>query len=84
MTPEAALEKQIARYRVMTREERVAIALRLHELACEMARLDIRRQYPLATANVVSRRRISRAPESLVLSVFLTGHRGASQLLPLH
>jgi len=43
MTPEAALEKQIARYRAMSREERVAIALRLHELACEMARLGIRR-----------------------------------------
>jgi hypothetical protein len=39
MTPPAALEAQIARYRAMTREERVALALRLHELACEMARL---------------------------------------------
>ena len=33
----------------MTREERVGTALRLHELACEMARLGIRRQYPKAT-----------------------------------
>jgi hypothetical protein len=33
----------------MSREERVAIALRLHELACEMARLGIRRQHPNAT-----------------------------------
>ena len=49
MTPEAALEKQIARYRAMSREERVAIALRLHELACEMARLGIRRQNPTAS-----------------------------------
>ena len=49
MTPQAALEAQIARYRAMTREERVAIALRLHELACEMARLGIRRQHPGAT-----------------------------------
>jgi hypothetical protein len=39
MTPHAALDLQIARYRAMTREERVGIALRLHELACEMARL---------------------------------------------
>jgi hypothetical protein len=34
---------QIARYRAMTREQRVGIALRLDELACEMAPLDIRR-----------------------------------------
>jgi hypothetical protein len=33
----------------MTREERVGIALRLHELACDMARLGIRRQNPKAT-----------------------------------
>lgn len=50
MNPEAALEVQIARYRAMTREERVAIALRLHELACEMARVGIRRQHPSASA----------------------------------
>jgi hypothetical protein len=50
MTPEAALGVQIARYRAMTREERVGIALRLHELACEMARVGIRRQHPCATA----------------------------------
>jgi hypothetical protein len=33
----------------MTREQRVAIALGLHELACEMSRLGIRRQHPNAT-----------------------------------
>ena len=49
MTPEAALQLQIERYRAMSREERVAIALRLHELACEMARLGIRRQNPGAS-----------------------------------
>jgi hypothetical protein len=49
MTPEAALEAQIARYRTMSREQRVAIALRLHELACDMARLGIRRQHPQAS-----------------------------------
>ena len=49
MTPQAALKVQIDRYRVMTREERVGTALRLHELACEMARLGIRRQHPKAT-----------------------------------
>ena len=44
MTPQAALAIQIDRYRVMTLEERVGVALRLHELACDMARLGIRRQ----------------------------------------
>jgi hypothetical protein len=49
MTPQAALEVQIDRYRAMSREERVGIALRLHELACDMSRLGIRRQYPEAS-----------------------------------
>ena len=49
MTPQAALERQLNRYRSMTREERGGIALRLHELACDMARLGIRRQHPTAT-----------------------------------
>ena len=48
VTPQATLELQLDRYRVMTREERVATALRLHELACDMARLGIRRQHPKA------------------------------------
>lgn len=53
MTPEAALNVQINRYRAMTCEQRVAIALRLHELACEMARLGIRRQHPNAPVSEV-------------------------------
>ena len=64
MTPEAALEMQIARYREMTREQRVGIALRLHELACEMARLGIRRQHPTASRQEVDallRRRLELA-----------------------
>ena len=64
MTAEQALEKQIARYRMMTREERVRIALGLHELACEMARLGIRRQHPDATPAEVEgmlRKRLSMA-----------------------
>ena len=32
MTPEAALEAQLERYRNMTGEQRLGIALRLHEL----------------------------------------------------
>lgn len=53
MTPEAALERQIARYREMTCEQRVMVALRLHELACDMARLGIRRQHPGASSTEV-------------------------------
>ncbi|HTL55503.1 MAG TPA: hypothetical protein VL361_07475 [Candidatus Limnocylindrales bacterium] len=53
MTPEAALEKQIALYRTMSPEERVRIALGLHELACEMARVGIRRQHPAASPKEV-------------------------------
>ena len=45
MTPEAALHKQIERYRQMTGEQRLAIALELHELACDIARAGIRRYH---------------------------------------
>jgi len=55
VTPQAALEAQLARYREMTGEQRVAVALRLHELACDMARLGIRRQHPEADAAQVER-----------------------------
>jgi hypothetical protein len=48
VTPQAALDFQLEHYRSMTREERVGLALRLHELACDMARLGIRRQHPKA------------------------------------
>lgn len=46
MTPEAALEAQIERYRQMTGDERLQIGLRLHELSCEIARDGIRAQHP--------------------------------------
>ena len=49
MNPQDALAAQIERYRAMTGEERLAIALDLHELACDIAREDIRRQNPRAT-----------------------------------
>ena len=45
----------------MTGEERLKIALDLHEFACNVAREGIRRQYPEATADEVEqhlRRRI--------------------------
>ena len=64
MNPTDALETQLEIYRQMTDEERLAIALRLHELACDMAREGIRDQYPQATREEVEghlRRRIELA-----------------------
>jgi hypothetical protein len=55
MSPEAALEMQISRYREMTPEQRVMTALRLHELACDMARLGIRHQNPEADPEQVEK-----------------------------
>lgn len=46
MTPQAALDQQIDRYRSMSGEERLSIALNLHELACEVTREGIRHQHP--------------------------------------
>ena len=48
MSPQAALDYQIERYRQMTGEERLAIALDLHELSCDIAREGIRAQHPEA------------------------------------
>ena len=64
MTPEQAVSEQIERYRRMTGEERLAIALGLHELACQVAREGIRRQHPDATPEGVEqylRRRLELA-----------------------
>jgi hypothetical protein len=55
MTPEAALAKQIEMYRQMTGEQRLAIALGLHELSCEVVRAGIRHQHPEADAAEVER-----------------------------
>jgi hypothetical protein len=53
MTPNEALEEQLRRYRRMTGEQRLLIALRLHELSCDVARDAIRRQHPFATPEEV-------------------------------
>jgi hypothetical protein len=50
MNPQAALEKQIEKYRSMTGEERLRVALDLYELSCEIARDGIRHQHPKANA----------------------------------
>ena len=55
MTAATALGKQIERYRQMTGEQRLAVALDLHELACAIAREGIRRQNPDADAAEVER-----------------------------
>lgn len=56
MTPEAASEAQIERYRQMTGEQRLEIALRLHELSCDVARDGIRAQFPGASEDEVEQR----------------------------
>ena len=45
MTASRALDKQIECYRRMTGEQRLAVALDLHELSCEVAREGIHRQH---------------------------------------
>ncbi|MBX7071577.1 MAG: hypothetical protein K1X71_00405 [Pirellulales bacterium] len=55
MTPEAALARQIELYRAMTGEQRLRIALDLHEFACNVARAGIRRQFPDADDAEVER-----------------------------
>ena len=55
MTPERALQEQIEAYRRMTGEERLAIALELHELSCNVAREGIRHQHPQADDTEVER-----------------------------
>jgi len=53
MSPEAALAQQIEQYRKMTGEQRLEIALNLHELSCEIAREGIRHDNPNATPEEV-------------------------------
>jgi Rv0078B-related antitoxin len=56
MNPERALQEQIERYRRMTGEQRLGIALDLHELSCNVAREGIRYQNPNADEAEVERR----------------------------
>jgi hypothetical protein len=55
MTAATALARQIERYREMTGEQRLAIALELHEMSCDIAREGIRSQHPGADAAEVER-----------------------------
>ena len=53
MNADTALQKQIERYRQMTGEQRLKIALDLHEMSCDIARAGIRRQHPSASVSEV-------------------------------
>lgn len=55
MEAREAMERQIAAYRRMSAEERLGIALRLHEMACEITREGIRRQHPQAPDGEIER-----------------------------
>jgi len=55
MNPERALQEQIEAYRRMTGEQRLVIALGLHELSCSVAREGIRHQHPHADDAEVER-----------------------------
>jgi len=55
MTAQTASAAQIERYRTMTGEQRLKVALDLHELSCEVARAGIRQQHPRADAAEVER-----------------------------
>ncbi|PYL09503.1 MAG: hypothetical protein DME33_03805 [Verrucomicrobia bacterium] len=55
MTAEAALQKQIEKYRAMTGEERLKLSFDLHELACAITREGIRHQHPNASSEEVER-----------------------------
>lgn len=55
MTPDEALQKQIDLYRSMTGEQRLKIALDLHEFACNVTRAGIRGQFPGVSEDEVER-----------------------------
>ena len=56
MKPEDALQEQIRSYQQMTGEQRLALALELHELSCNVAREGIRHQNPQADEEEVERK----------------------------
>jgi hypothetical protein len=56
MKPVDALQEQIRRYQQMTGEQRLALALELHELSCNVAREGIRHQNPQADEAEVKRK----------------------------
>ena len=55
MSPDDALREQILHYERMTGEQRLVLALNLHELSCNVAREGIRHQNPMADEAEVER-----------------------------
>lgn len=55
MKPDDALKEQVRRYQRMTGEQRLTVALQLHELSCNLAREGIRQQNPQADETEVER-----------------------------
>ena len=55
MTPQEGLQKQIERYRQMSGEQRLQIALNLHRLACAVTEAGVRQQFPYADEATVQR-----------------------------
>lgn len=55
MKPEAAQKAQIEQYRKMSGVQRLAIALDLHEMSCDIARAGIRFRHPDADKAEVER-----------------------------
>ncbi len=55
MKPDEALQEQIRRYQRMTGEQRLSLALDLHELSCNIAREGIRHLNPKADEAEVER-----------------------------
>lgn len=53
MNPTEITQKQVDRYRQMTGEQRLLIALNLHEMSCEIARDGIRGRFSDATPEMV-------------------------------
>jgi hypothetical protein len=53
MKPENALAMQIDCYRKMTGEQRLALALELHNLSCDVAREGIKAQNPTAAPDQI-------------------------------
>jgi hypothetical protein len=53
VTAATALDRQIERYRQITGGQRLKIALKLHEMSCDIARAGIRRQHPDASETEV-------------------------------
>lgn len=56
--------RQIERHRQMSGEQRLAIALEMNRVACEIALEGIRRQFPQESADQHERRLIDRFRES--------------------